>query len=494
MAEQEKIDIGMIDEGSFQEIREKVLGTWPTGKQVNLEEAFEFHKGLPKNKISALKLADGKKKGIIFLQPRAGVAIVEEQINLLIFLQDFGKADFLPVTIDSYTRHNKYEEAEAGLQATKRFGKSMLNGFPAVNQGVFSSRRIVEAINVPVEIRHGSPDARLLAEISLAAGFTDFEGGGISYNIPYAKDVSLEESIFNWQYVDRLVGLYQQNGIAINRESFGALTGTLVPPSISISIGIIEALLAAEQGVKNISLGYGQCGNLIQDVAAMKSLGFLAKKYLREFGYKDRLLTTVFHQWMGGFPKNEDKAAAVIAWAAMSGAIAKPNKIICKTTQEAFGVPTRESNVAGLLITRQAMSMLGEQKILPKEQIREEVEMIEREVGAILKKVIELGNQNIAKGTILAFKEGNIDVPFASSRFTLGRVTPVRDIAGRIRFLDCGNLPFERDIIDFHKSKVKERQRRSGFVSKYEMTIADIVAVSEGRLIGEPVCGTEVLL
>lgn len=100
-------------------------------------------------------------------------------------------------------------------------------------------------------------DARLLAEISMASGFTSYEGGGISYNIPYAKRVTLEKSIRDWQYCDRLMGMYEEHGIRINREPFGPLTGTLIPPFISHSIAIIEGLLALEQGVKSITVGYG---------------------------------------------------------------------------------------------------------------------------------------------------------------------------------------------------------------------------------------------
>jgi len=167
---------------------------------------------------------------------------------------------------------------------------------------------VVESLSKPLQVRHGTPDARLLAEITLAAGFTSFEGGGISYNIPYAKRVPVERSLRDWQYVDRLVGLYEENGIRINREPFGPLTGTLVPPCISITIGIIEGLLAIKQGVRSITLGYGQGGNIIQDVAAITALGQLAEEYFRLEGFDDFELTTVFHQWMGGFPEDEAKA------------------------------------------------------------------------------------------------------------------------------------------------------------------------------------------
>ena len=142
-------------------------------------------------------------------------------------------------------------------------GRSLLNGFPAVNYGVGVCRKVNEAVNVPVQVRHGTPDARLLAEISLAGGFTSFEGGGISYNIPYAKNVPLEKTIYDWQYVDRLTGLYEEAGVTINREPFGPLTGTLVPASIRLQLR--KPVL---NRVKHYSDNFG---NLIQDAAAIHS-------------------------------------------------------------------------------------------------------------------------------------------------------------------------------------------------------------------------------
>jgi methylaspartate mutase epsilon subunit len=165
-------------------------------------------------------------------------------------------------------------------------GRSLLNGFPIVNHGVKNCMKVLESVNIPVQARHGTPDGRLLAEIIHAAGWTSNEGGGISYNIPYAKSISLADSIYYWQYCDRLVGYYEDHGISINREPFGPLTGTIVPPSIAIAVGIIEALLAAEQGVKNITVGYGQCGNIVQDVASIHMLEELTNEYLNKKGYK----------------------------------------------------------------------------------------------------------------------------------------------------------------------------------------------------------------
>ena len=274
-----------LTDDEFYEIRKTVLNQWPTGKDVDLEEAFAFHKSLPDSKIFSKKLNEAKATRTTLVQPRAGVALVQKHIELLTYLQDKGGADLLPTTIDSYTRQNRYKEAEVGIEESIKTGKSMLNGFPAVNHGVAAVRQVVNAIDVPLQIRHGTPDARLLTEIVFAGGYTSYEGGGISYNIPYAKSVPLERTIADWQYCDRLTGIYEEAGISINREPYGPLTGTLVPPSISHAVAIIEALLAAEQGVKNITVGYGQCGNLIQDVAAIHTLESLTEEYLHKYGY-----------------------------------------------------------------------------------------------------------------------------------------------------------------------------------------------------------------
>ncbi|MDR1352891.1 MAG: methylaspartate mutase subunit E, partial [Treponema sp.] len=193
-----------ISDDEFYKIRKEALTQWPTGKDVDLEESFAFHQSLPEEKIFSKKLLKAKEAGTTLIQPRAGVALINEHIKLLMYLQDNGDADLLPTTIDSYTRQNRFQKAEEGIAESVKLQKSMLNGFPAVNHGVSGCRQIINALNIPVQVRHGTPDARLLTEISYAGGFTSYEGGGISYNIPYAKNADLTKTILDWQYVDRL--------------------------------------------------------------------------------------------------------------------------------------------------------------------------------------------------------------------------------------------------------------------------------------------------
>ncbi|WP_094604377.1 Glutamate mutase epsilon subunit [Sporomusa silvacetica DSM 10669] len=470
----------------FNAIRQEVLNQWPTGKDVNFEEAVKYHETIPAKRHFAKRLVKAKKNGETLTQPRAGVALIDEHINLLNFLKKEGEADLLPTTIDSYTRQNQYEACQKGIDESLKAGRSLLNGFPAVNHGVAGVRRVVESVDAPLQVRHGTPDARLLGEITIAAGYTSYEGGGISYNIPYAKSVSLEKTIFDWQYCDRMIGLYAEHGIEINREPFGPLTGTLVPPSVSHAVAIIEGILAAEQGVKNITLGYGQCGNLIQDIAAIKALEQLAEEYMAKHGYGDCVLTTVFHQWMGGFPQDEAKAFGVISWGAATAILAKATKVIVKTPHEALGIPTKEANAQGLRTTKQMINMLKDQAFPLTSELQAEINIIKAETRCILDKVLELGNGDYAVGSVRAFEAGVLDVPFAPSKFSLNKILPARDNNGAVRLFEVGNLPFTPDLVAFHQEKIAERAKAEGRAPSFQMVIDDIYAISKGNLVGRP--------
>ncbi|MDG5776977.1 methylaspartate mutase subunit E [Haloarculaceae archaeon H-GB2-1] len=451
---------------------------WPTAEAVDFDEAVAYHESLPPGKqfASVLEGADQP-----LLQPRAGVPRLDDQIELLQYLERDGGADLLPVTIDSYTRDNEYEKAQTGLEETRETGTDELNGFPAVNHGVDGCRELVEAVDAPVEVRHGTPDARLLAMVTFAGGFQSFEGGPISYNIPYTKEHDLEETIEHWQFVDRLAGAYTECGVTINREPFGPLTGTLVPPSIAIAVMLLEGKLAATQGVRSLTLGYGQVGNVVQDVAALCALRDLGEDYLSD----EVTVTTVFHEWMGGFPPDEARANGVIGLGAATAAIARPDKVITKSPQEFQGVPTKEANAAGLRTTRQLMDMVIEQDI-DIDGIARERQLILREVRCLLDRVEELGDGDVARGTIRAFESGELDVPFAPSDSARGDVLPARDDDGRVRIFEFGNLALDEEIREIHVARLDSRAETEGRDRTFRMVADDVDAISDGHLIGRP--------
>jgi methylaspartate mutase epsilon subunit len=282
----------ILDACCFEQQRREVLDHWKTGRAAQaLEENAEFLSRQPS--FPAVQDRVNSLRPPILVQPRSGVACVSEQIKLFKTFRRVG-AHMLSYQVDSLTRNNDYRGAEEAIRESRLSGVSTLNGFPVVNHGVPGLRQVICQTKVPLQTRHSTRDPRLLAEISYAGGVTSFEGGAICYNIPYYKDYPLAESIRIWQYVDRLTGLYRDRfGILLDREFFGTLTATLIPPCLAIVVNILEAVLAVQQGVRCVSLGYAEQGNREQDIAAIRMLGVLADEVLRDLGFKDVRIKTV---------------------------------------------------------------------------------------------------------------------------------------------------------------------------------------------------------
>ncbi len=467
-----------IPADELRRIDDEIRSEWPSGADAEFEDAIAYHESLPSHKRFADVLESASTP---LLQPRAGVPRLDDQIELLEYLHGEGHADLLPTTIDSYTRDNEYGKAQKGLDNARETGEDTLNGFPAVNHGVDGCRKLIDAIDAPIEVRHGTPDARLLAAITFAGGFQSFEGGPISYNIPYTKRHGLEDTIEKWQFVDRLAGAYTERGVRINREPFGPLTGTLVPPSIAIAIMIVEGQLAATQGVRSITLGYGQVGNVVQDVAALNALKKLGNEYLPD----EVCVTTVFHEWMGGFPPDEARANGVIGLGGMTAAIAQPDKVITKSPQEFQGVPTKEANAAGLRTTRQVIDMAIEQEI-DIDGVAEEQDLIERETRCLMETIFDHGDGDVVQGTIKAFESGALDVPFAPSDSANGAILPARDDDGRVRIFEWADLEMDDDIKEIHQARLSMRADTEGRKQSFRMVADDVDAISDGKLIGRP--------
>ena len=121
-----KLENKKIPEGEFLAQRQEVLTQWPTGKDVDLEEAVAYHKNMPASRNFSQKLINAKRDHRTLVQPRAGVPVLEEHIKLLQYLEKEGEADLLPSTIDSYTRQNRHQEAENGISESIRLGRAKI--------------------------------------------------------------------------------------------------------------------------------------------------------------------------------------------------------------------------------------------------------------------------------------------------------------------------------------------------------------------------------
>ena len=479
-----------VEHNMFKSARREVLKYWRTGSEAkNMCENAEFLR----RQASFPKAQQMVNLGSlpVLIQPRSGVPSVDEQIALFRSFKRAG-AKVLSYQVDSLTRNNNYVDAELAIRESTASGKSTLNGFPVINHGVTNLRRIISEVAVPLQTRHSTRDPRLLAEISYAGGVTAFEGGSICYNIPYYKNYPLDQSIKTWQYVDYLTGLYfKRFGIVLDREFFGTLTATLIPPSLAIVTGIIEGLLAVRQGVKCISLGYAEQGNRAQDIAAIRVLEQLGREVIYNLGYKDVQLNTVFHQYMAAFPESQASAEELIYNSAVTGKLSGATRIIAKTPVESFKIPTQEDNLQGLrLVNRGVLEAHG--KPIDEEKITAECSIIRREAQAILDSVIYCGGGDLAEGVIKGFRKGYLDIPFSPSIYNKGEMMTARDSEGAVRFLSTGNLQLDRETKEFHEYKMAERRRDEGIFSAkedYLLVERDVMRIPRGQYERWPLCG-----
>ena len=295
---------------------------------VDAAEAVEYLVGLAPGRFASLRLREPSARPLI--QPRGGFPSFEKQRELNLALDEIG-ADFIPLTIDSFTRQNDYVRAAALLEEGERVGRDLLNGYPLVAHGRALTRRLYDDIDRPISLRHGTPDARLLVEIALASGITEIEGGGLTYTLPYARRFPLDQALLHWQYVDRLCASSGPPDAPVHRESFGVLTATLVPPAIVVVVQLCELLLAAEQGVTSFAVSFGQSGSLEQDIAAGAILREKPSALLKRFSFPGVQVHLVYHQWMGAFPLDRDLASHAIAVSSANASLVGADKVVIKT-------------------------------------------------------------------------------------------------------------------------------------------------------------------
>jgi methylaspartate mutase E subunit len=472
------VDDQKLDWEQVTRARPGVLEAWKTGAQAkDLEENADFLSRQPSFPKIQAQVNSGRQSTLI--QPRSGVPLLEMQIKLFQAFKSSG-VRVLSYQVDSLTRNNNYAGAAEAIRESRSNGLSTINGFPVINHGVSGLRQVIRQVKAPLQTRHSTRDPRLLAEICYAGGVTSFEGGAICYNIPYYKNYPLDESIKNWQYVDRLTGYYYERfGIELDREFFGTLTATLIPPSIAIVVNIIEALLAVRQGVKSVSLGYAEQGHRIQDIAAIRALRMMATEILQNMGYKDVQVNTIFCQYMAAFPENQQRAVDLIYNSAITARLSGATRVISKTPAEAFRIPSLDDNAYGISIVAQGFSDAVNHPV-DEDRVFQECEIIRKEAQAIFESVIYCGRGDLAKGVVSGFQKGLLDIPFAPSRYNRGEVMTARDVEGAVRFLSTGNLQFDRELRQFNQEKMAERRRADGLSSgkqSYLLIESDVLRV-----------------
>jgi methylaspartate mutase epsilon subunit len=472
-----------LSEDEFFKQREEVLAQWPTGKGVNLKEAIEYHKNLPPNKNFVNKLLYAKEHKEIYASTGMGKTTIEEQIELLQYVEKEGQADLLGLSPDSLTRQNDYKEAQRGLEESLRMGKSTLNGLPVVNYGVPWIRRMVESVDCPVQPRYGAADARLCEEILLAGGCSTSAPDVFMDFWQHSARVPLEKAIHTHQYVCRLMGYYTEHGVPMCSRAQGFYAAG-IPQSLQTATVIISLLLQAEQGVKHLSVTCSGHGNLVQDVASSKVRCNLLREYLNKLGYHDVEIFISISFNLMQYPTEIGASFAVVYMNTLMAQLIGAQISDIRTVAEAKAIPTKEDIANTFRTAKVIQNLLQTQKIeVDRGEVNLETQMQEKEARLILDKVLEFGDGDALVGAAKAVETGVLDNPFAANRAAAGKVLGIKDSEGALRYFNVGNLPFSKDIIDYHREKIAEREKKQGKKINYETLVSDLLAVSKGYLV-----------
>jgi methylaspartate mutase epsilon subunit len=480
-----KVKQKRIDEDRFLEMRKEVLSQWPTGKEVNLEEAVEYQRSLPESKNFMKVTEKARKEGKTLIWPRAGTPILEDEIALVKTLVDAG-IRHIPVTIDSYSRLLQFDKAQQALEESIKTGRPMLNGYPIVNYGVKNTRKLIESVDAAFSPRGA---VRLAMEIALASGMTASGKSSLFEFGSYEKKTTLEECFGHSQYTDRLAGYYTERGAIISTDIHGLIPSGVFPLSVNIATIIIDSMVAAEQGVRSVIPLLHCLGHMAQDIAWMRVALKLLREYLDRFGYNDTIIPgTLEHQIpLFPVPQGMGGAFAYLNYTAMVSALAGAQAVSIRTIDEGAGVPTRESHALSYESTNWILNVLRPQKIkFEIDGIETEEKVTEAEVRAILEKVLELGDGDVVVGSIKAVEAGVIDSPFCPNIHVKDNVLGVRDITGACRYLEFGNLPIPDEIKEFHREKIAERERAEGRKLDYHVAVEDLWSLSKGRIVDVP--------
>jgi methylaspartate mutase epsilon subunit len=474
-----------IDDDLLMKLRRQELDKWPTGQEVDFEEAVAYQKSLPDSKIWWKVMARLREEGRMSVFPRAGTPLLENMIELCQSLRESGVL-LIPVTTDSYTRLGQYQKVEDILQECRRTGKPLLNGFPIINYGVKQTRKLVESVDAAFSPRAAG------GEIAIASGMTTWAGdAGLSFLTfsSYTKKMTIRELVEKSQNGMRTVGWYADRGVIICTDLHGWLPGAPFPLSVNIACMIIEAVTAAEQGQKAVYPLVHCMGNMAQDLAWIRLAPRLIREYLDKFGYQDTMIIGTCPAQTPLFPVAMDLggAFAYLTYVSMVGALSCSNACDLRSIDEGAGVATKETHKMSYRAAKWIFDVVREQKIefdIKESEIEEKITEIE--VKAILDRILDLGDGDIVDGVVKAVESGVLDSPWSPNINIKDQVLGVRDARGACRYLEFGNLPVPDEIKEFHRGKIAEREKLEGKKADYHTAVRDLWSLSKGKIVGLP--------
>ncbi len=342
-----KVKQQRMDEDVFMEKHKEVLAIWPTGKEVDLEEAVAYQKALPDSKrfhkvLQKVPRRTPHRRSFPDRAPHSSTM----RSRLIRSLNELG-IHLLPLTTDSYTRNLQLDKVEKGLEESTRTGKAALNGYPIVNHGVKTNRKVVEACDGALDPRSSRVGQALVAEIAFASGMNAFPNSFFGWIAGYDKKATVEECIETAQYTRRLIGYYADHGVIITTDTHGWLPNFVIPMSVNMATQIIESLdlgragreerlpagehagLPGPRPGRHARLCPSSCGTISTGSATPTSIS------PGVFGSQSPLFP---------FPQEMGSAFGYIGYTALTAALGGCDVVSVKTVDEAAGVPSIDSH------------------------------------------------------------------------------------------------------------------------------------------------------
>ncbi|HEY94534.1 MAG TPA: hypothetical protein G4O15_06300 [Dehalococcoidia bacterium] len=480
---EKKLENKRVDEELLMKRRREELDKLPHGKDVDFEEAVAYQKSLPDSKVWWKVMKKLEEDGKMSVFPRAGTPVLEDMIRLCQSMRDAGVV-LIPVTTDSYTRTGQHEKVAEIMKEVEKTRKPLLNGFPIYHYPLKEVRKIIENVDAALSPRAAGGD------FAIAAGMTTGGGGiGFLHFGSYAKNVSIRDLVRGAQERMSTVGWYADRGVILCTDLHGWLPGAPFPLTVGIVGLIIEAVTSAAQGQKALYPLVHCMGNMTQDTAWIRLAPRLIREYLDKFGYQDCMITGCCPAQTPLFPvaRHLGGAFAYLCYVAMVGALAKTNAVDLRSIDEGAGIPTTETHEMSYRAAKWIFDVIREQKIeIDIKGVEEEERITEIEVRAIMDKILDLGDGDIAEGTVKAVESGVLDSPWSPNITIKDEVLGVRDARGACRYLEFGNLPIPEEIKDFHRAKIAEREAIEGKKVDYYTAVSDLWSLSKGKMVGLP--------
>ena len=398
-----------------------------------------LHRALPQHKQLAWVMRRAVAERRCLTQPRGGFGTFALQLELMETLDREGLADVVPTTTDSYTRNEQFALAQHGVEESERAGPLDAERLSARQLRRGGDRRLIDAIDKPAIMLTGTAMPKLTGEIGFAAGYSGYLGSGIAYTTSYIKEMSIEDGIRNYQYLDRLAAAVP----GARRRAAPAPAGLSHRHQHSAvhRDHDLRARLPARRGAGRAELrprarpdaaprpGRGGDRRLRRAGAGIPArsaaIPTCSRRSRRCTGWAPgRTTTRSRRRW-------SPTAARSPRSAARSASPPRP-----RTRRS--GIPTPEVNAEGLRMTRMAIYLARHIRLDGLPEFEFEKDLIKREVRPIVDKVLEMGDGDVAVGTVRAFAAGVLDVPWSPNRHVKSRVMPARDADGCLRILDAG--------------------------------------------------------